>query len=391
MANTFVFDDILSKETQEIFLKSNQSEVFANYEANSKLSYGNKYSKILQTISAGFVPNTIARTGAIAATELNETQEELTIDKQFGVRFEVHDFDAIQSNYSAIASYGELYGTLMKNQVDADYFGEVTSAGSTVDDGSIGGTAGNSITLSATNVIDVVAAAREALVLKNVMDTDLKAAITPAFQTALTKYGAGRDTSMGDTVVAKGFYGKFDGFDMYVSNNLTGSALVALGTNPSNGHTLTIQGVVFTFVTSIGTTAGNVLIGANAAATVANLLALIAAPDTTTANGVALTGQSLNLIKSRVSASASGTDVTVIIKGAGSVSVSASNATVSKKTNHCLFQAGKGAHLIIQKRPSVKVVDATDNFIKNVMIGMLYGIETFTEDAARMVNVKIAA
>lgn len=393
MANTFEFNDILSNEVQEIFFKENLSETFANYEGASKLSSGSKFSKILQTISADFVPNTISRTGAIAATALNETQEELTVNKQFGVRFEVHDFDAIQSNYGVIASYGEMYGRLMKNQMDADYFGEVINSSSTVDDGSIGGTAGNSISLTGAtdNVLKVVAAVREALVLKNVMDTNLMGAITPAFQTALTKYGAGKDTSMGDDVTRRGFYGKFDGFDLYTTNNLTGSAVIDLSTNPSNGHTLTIQGVVFTFVSSIGTTAGNVLIGANAAATIVNLLALIAAPSTTTSTGVALTGQSLNLIQSRVSASAASTNVTVIVKGAGYVSISASNATVSKKTNHCLFQAGKGAHMIVQKRPSVKVVDATDNFIKNVMIGSLYGVKTFTEDATRMVNVKIAA
>jgi len=70
---------------------------------------------------------------------------------------------------------------------------------------------------------------------------------------------------------------------------LTGSAVLALATNPSNTETVTIQGQVFTFVSSIGTTEGNVLIGGSADATRANLAALINAPQTTTANGVALT------------------------------------------------------------------------------------------------------
>ena len=67
---------------------------------------------------------------------------------------------------------------------------------------------------------------------------------------------------------------------------------LALPTNPTNTQTvtLTINGnaVVFTFVTTIGTTAGNVLIGADAATSTANLLALLQNPWLTTTKGIAL-------------------------------------------------------------------------------------------------------
>src|ERR1700678_655774 len=67
---------------------------------------------------------------------------------------------------------------------------------------------------------------------------------------------------------------------------------ISLATNPTNGQTLTLDingvNVVITFVSSIGTAAGNVLIGASAAATLANLIALLLQPQTTTATGVAL-------------------------------------------------------------------------------------------------------
>lgn len=73
-----------------------------------------------------------------------------------------------------------------------------------------------------------------------------------------------------------------------------------LSTNPGNTKTLTLtingSPVVFTFVSSIGTTPGNVLIGASAAATCANLLALLTQPQTTTATGVAFTSASWSLL-----------------------------------------------------------------------------------------------
>lgn len=66
-----------------------------------------------------------------------------------------------------------------------------------------------------------------------------------------------------------------------------------LNSNPTNGQTIlyTINGVgpiTITFVTAIGAAAGNVLIGANTAATLANLLGLLKFPATTSATQVAL-------------------------------------------------------------------------------------------------------
>jgi hypothetical protein len=67
---------------------------------------------------------------------------------------------------------------------------------------------------------------------------------------------------------------------------------IALPTNPTNGQTLTLDingtNVVITFVSSIGSTPGNVLIGASAAATVANLLQLLQNPTFTTATQIAI-------------------------------------------------------------------------------------------------------
>src|SRR5271169_3369632 len=75
---------------------------------------------------------------------------------------------------------------------------------------------------------------------------------------------------------------------------------IALPTNPSNTQTLTLDingtNVVITFVSSIGSTAGNVLIGASAAATAANLLAILNQPQTTTSTGVALSAGNQQLV-----------------------------------------------------------------------------------------------
>ena len=67
---------------------------------------------------------------------------------------------------------------------------------------------------------------------------------------------------------------------------------IALPTNPSNTQTLTLTingtAITITFVSSIGSTAGNVLIGATAAATAANLLQLLLNPTITNSTQVAI-------------------------------------------------------------------------------------------------------
>jgi hypothetical protein len=75
---------------------------------------------------------------------------------------------------------------------------------------------------------------------------------------------------------------------------------LALGTAPTNGQTvtLTINGnaIVFTAVGTIGTTPGNVLNPGTAAGFVANLVALLNQPQTTTATGVALSTANQQLL-----------------------------------------------------------------------------------------------
>jgi hypothetical protein len=76
--------------------------------------------------------------------------------------------------------------------------------------------------------------------------------------------------------------------------------LFALGTNPTTGKTITLTinavAVTITFVAAIGSTPGNVLIQGTAAATVAAILNLLANPQVTNANQVALASANQTLV-----------------------------------------------------------------------------------------------
>lgn len=85
----------------------------------------------------------------------------------------------------------------------------------------------------------------------------------------------------------------------YISTTIANGSFI-VNSQPANNETMTINlngtSIIITFVNVIGATAGNVLIGANAAATAANLLGLLNAPGSTTATQVALSGANQTLV-----------------------------------------------------------------------------------------------
>jgi hypothetical protein len=172
---------------------------------------------------------------------------------------------------------------------------------------------------------------------------------------------------------------------------------LVLSQDVTANDTVTIAGQVFTFVAAIGTTAGNVLAGINAAASRVNLTALLNAPGTTTSTGVALTGDALKLFRSRVVAvnDIPNTKVTVKAKGVGVLDVSetlthASNIwTASEQLQHNLFGLKGNPYLIIQRIPKVVERPVQDKIGSNYLNTVLFGVKTFRDNSYAMVDVTI--
>jgi len=141
----------------------------------------------------------------------------------------------------------------------------------------------------------------------------IKAAIDPTRSALLSEYFVANGFNQADSTLANGYVGKAAGVDFYESNDLPFSVALEMATAPTAGDTLVIKGVTFTFVSSIGTTPGNVLIGANVAASQANILALINNPGTTTATGVALSNEDAKMFENKqVSMAAWSSDEAVV-------------------------------------------------------------------------------
>lgn len=380
------FPDIWAAKQQTEFFKQNVAMKITNFSQGLE---GKKYGDVLNRTysSMSVVPDVYVRGTAMTAQDLTDTNESLTINKEYGQLFYIDEHDDLQNMYSAAIEYGKKTAEYLSNQIDADVLGEALNAASTVTVG----------TLATTNVIQALAGVNQALAKKNIQSKDRYGVISPEFENQLVRYLEGKYTVKGDQVGMNGYIMSYMGYDFYSSNQLTCTAVLALSVQPTANDTVTIDGQVFTFVAAIGTTAGNVLIGANVDATRANLAALINTPQTTTANGVALTGDVLKRFRARNTAVNDNTadTLTVTAKGVGVLVVSegltdASGVwTAASQLQHNLFGVKGNPYLVVQRMPKVTEKSVPDKQGNNYINTVLYAQKTFRDNSYAMVDVTI--
>lgn len=396
MANSFNFADIMARSQQDVFMKKSVAMILAENKSMA-LTYGKSYQRPYSSVSADDDVDVMNRTSDLTVTDVSDTIETLTVDKQRSKVLEVHDWDEIQSSYPLASTYGDQFGEIMKSKIDMDVLYEVVNSLNTVDAGSVWGTAGQGIDLTSSNVAETVFAVTRELHESNVIDTDFVAAVSPKFEQKIASYYGAKVTDLGDNVSQNGYFNQIAGFKLYSTNNLTCSAVLALGVQPTANDTVTIGGVTFTFVAS-PTNAGDVDLWGDVDATRANLAALINAPWTTTAGGVALSTANIRKFTARVVAVNDNTanTLTVYYKGANSLTTSSSLTSGSnlwtstlKKQLNVFGIRNKCTTLIFQKKATVEVTRRPLQFSNYIKSGMLYGIKTFKDNAQRMVKVEI--
>ncbi len=392
MANSLSgsFPAYWSKRMQIKHEKTDVFRAIANFEERATLKNGDTAHRPYRS---AVVAQVYTRGTAVTIQDLTNTDESLVVQTARVVPFYVDDLDALQDNYSTINLYADDAAVQLGNLIDASVLGEYGSATSTVDDGTLGGTTGNGITLSTTNVLKVFTKAGRKLDALNIEPSDRFAAISPQFKEVLIEYLAGKESILGDSTGKNGMIGSYYGFDLYLTNNLTGTAVWIPANNPSNNDTITINGVTFTFVSSIGSTAGNVLQTVSLSQTLTNLAALINAPNTTTANGVALSATNGAVFATKYSAVATTTQITVKGKGTSYLTVSGSDATdvwtAATQIQHNLFGRKGATDVVVQQEPKVEIKEVPDKIGKNILPYTLFGFKTFAEGAGMLVDVQI--
>jgi len=210
---------------------------------------------------------------------------------------------------------------------------------------------------------------------------------------------ADRETMMGDARQPAGFgYTRdYSGFMVYESPQaLTWTGSINIATNPTEGDTVLIDGVTFTFnATPSG--AGSVDIGGTAAASVDNLVLLINDPSTTTATGIALSaGDALKFVDSSSIALIAAVDGTTSIaitsiKGRITLSETFTDTTdnVSDMVLHCLAGQMGNIDTVFQSDLETQVKDVSGTLATDYVTDVLWGVKMFNEGTLRALDFRV--
>lgn len=402
MANSLSasFRTLWAREMQQVFWVTNVWRPQANFRLEAELKDGDTVKRVYRS---SMVPQAYTRYTDVTFQDLTNTSESLVVNVTPTIPFVISDLDELQSFPDSRSRYTKDAVEQMNNIINGYYLKEVTNATSVIDAADFGGTAANGAVVTTANIQKVFALAQKKLGRLNVFQPGGKnsnfANLTPDIYQVLLEYLAGKESVLGDRAGENGYAGTYFGFDLYVSNGMYWTGQVALATTPTAADTLTLKvgpnTVLFTFVSSIGSTAGNVLIAGSATLTRDNLAALINTPGTTTANGVALSAANQAAIYGWTAAN-SGNNVTITGRGAGAPVTSSSLTAASdgwssgKNISHCLFGEKGSVDFVIQKQPNIQV-DAAENRIGEWKIKpyTLFGLKTFADGVKRLVDVKV--
>ena len=403
--NTMTFKTVFSAEYQMSHFREPVYQILADTRLESSLTKGQTISR---SYASDVTVNDMGGDGSYSTQAITDTAETLTIDKEKESSVYIKELDLLQAHLPVKQKYGKKLANALINQIDGDVLlAAYQGAGTSLDDGSFAGTSGNGFAVTATNVATVFVTAMQKLRLKNVvynkrfqggMKLEVPegmpiAVISPEILSYIELYLGGKDTLLGDQVSRNGYSGYFMGFELFVSNALSWTGRLQLATQPTDGDTVTINGVTFTFKTTLGTTAGNVLIGASNDTAIANLVALINAPGTTTAQGVALSTANQRLVKN-ITATGDTTNnyIEIVSSGWGTVVVSetltaaADVWTTTKQQLHCLFALSKSVSLVVQKTPDLVENPVSGKIGKDYIAWTVYGIKVFVDQAPQIVE-----
>lgn len=386
---------------EDYFQKVIISKKIANFRFEKDLKYGSTVTRFSYNIDNVRV-RTVTRNAASTIDTITDTTEVMTVNIEKEAVFPLSDGEMKQAGP---LNPGEVIGKQVAIKVavefDGTVFAEVLNATYAFDTGDLTTLSSNGtpITESSTTVPQM--SSRMPAKLKRYNQTMSNMAfVTDAIGVSnLEQYLMSKNINLAGSVFANGYTGTMsNGADIYASENLTGEAVLSLATQPTNGDTLTINGVVINLVTTIGSTAGNVLVQTNVDTTRANIAGLINNPGTTSATQVALSAEdqlkftdTLRLVATN---SNSADTLTIVGTGSGALIVSETltdaTDTWTKNFIHAYFGRKGAIDVVMQDISEVDIRPCSDRRGNNIFNSYLAAVKTFADGAKKFLNVKLA-
>ena len=371
----------------------------------------NKGDTINWSYKSDFYVNEMGADGSYSTQAQTDTNEQLVINTVKEVSFYEFQKDLEQAQYPVKVAYAQKAMNKIFLQLDADVLlAAYQGATNSLTAADFGGSAvGIALSTSGANIPQIFSSVNLKLQLANVIydpnltftkDVKLEkvvgmpvALISPQVYQALIVFLGGKTTVLGDKVSVSGHAGAYMGFNLFVSNALPWTSQITLAATPTNGDTITINGLVFKFVTS-ATNAGEMTISGTSQAI---LRSAINAPFTAVSGYVAQTDNATNRLKlAGLSIGTFGSNLaTLTQKGIGNAIVSTSFTSASNffttglQIQHNIFGVSRSVALVLQKYPELYVNHVSGKVGKDYVTWCYYGTKVFTYQAGQLVDVQI--
>lgn len=337
----------------------------------------------------------------VTVADLTTANDTLTINTTQMITFAMDKIDMGDNYINIIPKATSNAGYKLKQAIDGAFLNQYSNATNVYNTNGLNGAAGAPIALAtgaSQNLSAVFGDSQAKLINDGTNINDICLVVDATVLNTINTLGLENGFQVADEAytnkVARGYKGRFLGMEVYLATNLTCTSVLDMATQPTANDTITIAGQVFTFVSSIGTTAGNVLIGSDVDETRVNLAAAINAAGTTAATHVAVTDPSkfLNFITAVDSPSGDTLTVTSIAGrfSPSSVMTNASNDWQAE-TIHCIMMEKGSIWMALRNNVTVDERDEPLKLVTNYLIYTRYGITTPQEGKDRMVDLQIQA
>lgn len=380
-----------SNELQRTLFVENTAVFLAGREAERVLAQdGRKFHKpILSKPSVGtYIPGS-----DISDTDLNSTDATLEVDTFKYASVYLDDTEKKQNSYETGSYVAESMMRQLNNEIEQAFLSEVTNATHTVDNASIGGAAGN-IDMTETNVYDVFDSATNKL---NAIDAPKAGRVAVLGTNGISKLRRSksqRESGLGDMVLDNGVVGMWNGWTVVENNNLPWSASLKVATNPSENDYVIIAGVTFTFKGTVGSTAGNVHIGDDAAESRANLKKAVEGGAGAGTDYVALGDEDRFLLTEKRGVTCTSAQ-DMAFAGYGDISVSevltAAADVWSAQLQNAWFGVRGATDLAVQMPSQIEITRVEKRFGDRIKALLGYGKKTFADGGRVLCNVKLDA
>lgn len=236
--------------------------------------------------------------------------ETLVINDTPMVAFTLDQLDEDDAGWNIRSNTIENVAKLLREYIDGKFFAQVLNFDNSYN-------SGTATALTKANAYDTVSDAISNALTVGADESMLNIIMDSKGISKIGQNAVNSTFALGDKTYTGWYTSRsIDMAELYRSEHLTAVWSFIIATTPSNGDTVKINGATFTFVTTIGSTAGNVLIGASATTAGANLQAAINKEAGAGTTYVDFTGKVRNkFLRGLTAASTTGTVTLTSIRG----------------------------------------------------------------------------